>query len=129
MTNYEIIKAHYTASENRDLDAMLAPITAETVWIEMAGFPCAGAYHGPREIVENVFKVLGETWQDYTLKIERILDAGDTIIGIGAYSGIYKATGKSMEARVTHVWDLKHGKVVRFEQFTDTLLVAEAMQT
>ena len=29
-----------------------------------------------------------------------------------------------MRARVTHVWDMDGGKVVRFEQFTDTGLVA-----
>ncbi|MEM9633016.1 MAG: nuclear transport factor 2 family protein [Pseudomonadota bacterium] len=127
MTNYDIIKAHYAGSDNRDLEAMLVPITVETAWTEMAGFPCAGTYHGPQEIVENVFKALGEAWENYTLKVERILDAGDTIIGVGTYSGTYRKTGKHMEARVTHVWDLKDGKVVRFEQFTDTLLVAEAM--
>jgi hypothetical protein len=129
MTNYDIIKAHYAGSDNRDLDAMLAPITAETAWTEMAGFPCAGTYHGPEEIVENVFKALGEAWENYTLKVERILDAGDTVIGVGTYSGTFKETGKRMEARVTHIWDLKDGKVVRFEQFTDTLLVAEAMKS
>ena len=31
-----------------------------------------------------------------------------------------------MQARVTHVWDMDGGKVVRFEQFTDTGLVAKA---
>ncbi|WP_417714954.1 nuclear transport factor 2 family protein [Roseibium sp. SCP14] len=129
MTNYDIIRAHYAGSDNRDLDAMLAPITAETAWTEMAGFPCAGTYHGPEEIVENVFKALGEAWENYTLKVERILDAGDTVIGVGTYSGTFKETGKHMEARVTHVWDLKDGKVIRFEQFTDTLLVAEAMKS
>jgi ketosteroid isomerase-like protein len=33
-----------------------------------------------------------------------------------------------MHARVTHVWQVQGGKVRRFEQFTDTLLVAQAMQ-
>jgi ketosteroid isomerase-like protein len=32
-----------------------------------------------------------------------------------------------MQARVTHMWRLEAGKVVKFEQFTDTLLAANAM--
>ena len=31
-----------------------------------------------------------------------------------------------MQARVAHVWQLAGGKVVKFEQFTDTLLVDRA---
>ena len=127
-TNLEIIKAHYAGSDTKDLAAMLAPLTATTRWTEMAGFPCAGTYIGPEAVVENVFKALGAAWDGYTLKVDRLIDGGDTIIGVGTYSGTYRATGKPMTARVTHVWDLKDGKVTQFEQFTDTALVADAMR-
>lgn len=127
-TNLDIIKAHYAGSDTQDIDAMLAPLTPATRWTEMAGFPCAGSYVGPKAVVENVFQVLGTEWDGYTLKIDRLIDGGDTIVGIGTYSGTYRATGKSMVARVTHVWDLKDGKVTHFEQFTDTALVADAMR-
>ena len=127
-TNLEIIKAHYVGSETMDMAAMLAPLTPASRWTEMAGFPCAGTYVGPEAVVENVFKVLGTEWDGYALKIDRLVDGGDTIVGVGTYTGTYRKTGKAMSARVTHVWDLKDGKVVQFEQFTDTLLVAEAMR-
>jgi hypothetical protein len=48
-------------------------------------------------------------------------------VGIGTYSGTYRATGKSMRARVVHVWRLEGPQIVQFEQFTDTLLVHQAM--
>ena len=127
-TAFEIVKAHYDANDRRDMEGMLADIGPETEWTEMAGFPCAGTYIGPEAVVENVFKVLGSTWDGYALKIDRLIDGGDTIVGIGTYTGTYRKTGKAMTARVTHVWDLKDGKVVQFEQVTDTLLVAEAMR-
>ena len=79
-------------------------------------------------MVKHVFTALGSAWDGYTLKLERLIDGGDSIVGVGTYSGIYRATGKAMTARVTHVWDLKDGKVTHFEQFTDTALVAEAMR-
>ena len=127
-TNLEIIKAHYAGSDTKDLAAMLAPVTATTRWTEMAGFPCAGTYIGPDAVVQNVFMAIGAAWDGYALKVDRLIDGGDTIVGVGTYTGTFKATGKAMTARVTHVWDMKDGKVVQFEQFTDTLLVAEAMR-
>lgn len=125
--NYEAIKAHYQGSDRKDLAAMMAPITASTAWTEMAGFPYAGTYVGPDAIIEGVFKRIGEEWDGYTFTLERLVDGDATIVGIGSYSGTYKKTGRSMNVRVVHVWDMDDGKAVRFEQFTDTKLVAAAM--
>ena len=125
--NYEIIKAHYAGSDAKDVQAMMAPVTDKTAWTEMAGFPYAGTYVGPDAIISGVFKRIGEDWDGYALKLDRLVDGDTTIVGIGTYSGVYKKTGKVMSARVVHVWDMEDGKAVRFEQFTDTKLVAAAM--
>ncbi len=124
---YDVVKSHYDANARRDIEGMLADITPATEWIEMAGFPCAGTYHGPEAIVKNVFMALGTQFDDYTFKLERLLDAGDHAVAIGDYSARHKQSGKAMTARVVHVWKVSGGKVQRFEQFTDTLLVAQAM--
>lgn len=126
--NCQAIKAHYAGSDAKDMAAMMAPVTPATAWTEMAGFPCAGTYVGAPAIVEGVFKRIGEEWDGYAFRLERLVDGGDTIVAIGTYSGTYRKTGKAMTARVVHVWDMKDGEVVRFEQFTDTKLVAEAMR-
>jgi uncharacterized protein len=126
--NYEAIKAHYAGSDSGDLGAMMAPITRETRWTEMAGFPYAGTYVGADAIIAGVFKRIAEEWTGYKFVLERLIDGGTTIIGIGTYSGQYASTGKAMTARVVHVWDVEDGRVVRFEQFTDTRLVADAMK-
>ena len=124
---YDVVKSHYDANDRRDIAGMLADITPETEWIEMAGFPCAGTYHGPDAIVKNVFMALGAMFDDYTFMLERLLDAGHDVVAIGTYTARHKKTGKALNARVVHVWTVKEGKVKRFEQFTDTLLVAQAM--
>lgn len=48
--NYEAIKAHYAGSDNKDLAAMMAPITDRTAWTEMAGFPYAGQAMPPKPV-------------------------------------------------------------------------------
>ena len=55
------------------------------------------------------------------------LDAGDTIIALGQYRGTFRATGRSTTAAFAHVYRLSAGRIVRFQQYTDTLKVAEAM--
>lgn len=127
-TAYEIVKAHYDANDRRDMDGMLADIAEDCRWTEMDGFPCAGTYTGPAEIVENVFVALGKEFDGYAFTLERLLDAGDDVVAIGDYTATHKGTGKHFRARVAHVWGVADGKIRRFEQFTDTLRVAEAMR-
>ena len=126
-TNLSIISDHYEASARQDAAAMMTDVAPEAQWTEMAGFPCAGTWVGPEQIVEHVFKALGTEWIGYRFELAELIDAGDRIIGVGLYSGTYRKTGKFMTARVAHIWRLKEGKIVQFEQFTDTLLVAQAM--
>jgi len=127
-TNYDIVRDHYAASGRQDFAGMFANVSDTVEWTEMAGFPCAGTWIGPQAVIDNVFKVLGSTWDNYRFDLEQLVDAGDVVVGIGTYSGSYRATGKPMQARVAHVWRIASGKVVKFEQFTDTLLVADAMR-
>ena len=127
-TAYEVVKAHYDANDRGDIEAMMADIAEDCQWTEMDGFPCRGTHVGPAAVIENVFAVLGSAFEGYNFKLDRLLDAGDSVVGIGDYSGTHRETGKSFTARVTHVWDVVDGKVKHFEQFTDTLRVDEAMK-
>lgn len=127
-TPLQIVADHYAASDRHDLEAMLADLADDANWTEMAGSQCAGTYVGRDQVVDNVFKVLGGEWEGYAFHLERLVDGGDTIVAIGNYSGVYRATGKTMRARVAHVWQVEGGKLRRFEQFADTLLMALAMK-
>ncbi|MGJ7490568.1 nuclear transport factor 2 family protein [Variovorax sp. ZT4R33] len=128
MSHLEIVRAHYEASARGDVQAMMAHVSPQVRWTEMAGFPCAGVWIGPQAVVDNVFAVLGKAWEGYRFELELLIDGGDRIVGTGSYHGTYRATGQQMQARVAHVWTLSAGSVVAFEQFTDTLLVDRAMR-
>ena len=58
---------------------------------------------------------------------EALHDAGDVIIMTGCYTGTYKATGKSLNAQVVHIWMVKDGKATNFQQYTDTLQAAQVV--
>ena len=126
-SNRDIIAAHYEASDRGDVDEMLAPLAPDARWTEMAGFPYAGTYIGPAEVRRNVFERIGADWEAYRADITELIDGGDTVIGLGTYSGTNRASGRFFEARVAHVWRLEGGRVVAFEQFTDTARVRDAL--
>jgi uncharacterized protein len=126
--NLDIVRSHYAASAQGDVDGMMAHVSPQVRWTEMAGFPCAGTWVGPQAVIDNVFAVLGKEWIGYRFELQSLIDGGDHIVGVGTYHGSYRATGKDMQARVSHVWKLQEGKIVAFEQFTDTLLVHQAMR-
>jgi len=127
-SNLQIVADHYAASARQDLAGMMADVSPEAAWTEMAGFPCAGTWIGPDQVIAQVFAALGDEWEDYRFTLEKLIDGGEHVVGVGSYSGRHRQTGKAMQARVSHVWQLAGGRIVAFEQFTDTLLVAQARQ-
>lgn len=128
MSNMDTIAKHYAASDKGDLPGMLAPLTPTTEWTEAAGFPYAGTYVGPEAVKENVFEAIGRDWEGYTFTLNELLDAGDTIVGLGKYSGKNRETGHSFTARVAHVWKFDPNGILKsFEQIVDSVPVVEAM--
>lgn len=50
MTNIEIVRAHYAASMEGNVRLMMANVSPQVRWTEMAGFPCAGTWVGPQAV-------------------------------------------------------------------------------
>ena len=84
-------------------------------------------YVGPQAVLEGVFTRLGSDWEGYTVAPEEFLDAGDRVVVLGTYSGMYKATGKEVRAQFAHVWGVREGRVESFQQYTDTKQFADAV--
>lgn len=66
-------------------------------------------------------------WDGFSVHPRSFHDAGDSVIVEARHSGTYKATGKSMNTQVCHVWDVKNGKVTRFHQYLDTAKFQDVM--
>jgi ketosteroid isomerase-like protein len=76
--------------------------------------------------VDGVFRRIPEDYDGFTIEVRRIVGLGDTVLVEGRYCGTVKGTGRRLDVQVAHVWDVHNGKVVRFQQYTDTLGVAQA---
>ena len=129
MTNLEIIKSTYEGKTSEENGKNLTKYVADNIsWTEAKGFPYAGTYIGLESVTKNVFSRLGSEWVDYKFTPEDYVANDDKVVAYGTYTGVYKLTGKSLVARVAHVWKLKDGKITSFEQFVDSKMVADATQ-
>jgi len=128
MNNLEIVKSTYEGKNSEENGRNLAKYAAENIsWTEAKGFPYPGTYIGLESITQNVFARLGSEWTDYTFTPEDYVAGEDKVVAYGTYSGTYNLTGKSFEARVAHIWKLKDGKIISFEQFVDSHTVIHSM--
>lgn len=130
MTNAKIVRALYAAFAEGDMPAALATMADEIVWNEAENYPYSdrNPYVGPQAVLMGVFARIGADWENFAAVSDEIIDGGDTIVSLGHYSGVFKATGKPMRAQFAHVFKVKAGKIAAFQQYADTLGTAEAMR-
>jgi len=128
-SNVAAVQGIYEALGTGDIPAAVGRMSPDIVWNEADDFPYADGnpYRGPQAILEGVFARLGGEWDGFGAYVEELLDAGDTVVALGRYSGSFKATGKPQDTQFVHVWRLKDGKAVGFQQYANTLHVARVM--
>ena len=127
--NGAVVRGMYEAFAQGDVPGVLVSFDPQIVWNEAENFVYADGnpYIGPDAIVEGVFMRLGSEWEYWTIDVEELLDAGDTVVALGRYEAKYNATGREIDAQFVHVWRLSDGKATRFQQYADTKQLAEAV--
>jgi len=131
MDNVTLLKNLYAAFGSGDIPTVLGSMSPDIRWHEAESNPYRPSgepWVGPDAILANLFMRLGGEWDGFTVHPGAFYDAGDSVIVEGRYSGTYKATGKSKDAQVCHVWDVKDGKVTRFQQYADTAKLQDVMR-
>jgi uncharacterized protein len=129
MSNAGPVRALYAAFAKGDMPAALATMAPDIVWNEAENYPYAdrNPYVGPEAILMGVFARIGGDWDGFSAVSDEMIDGGDTIVSLGHYSGVSKATGKAMRAQFAHVFRVKGGKIAGFQQYADTLGTAIAL--
>ena len=121
--NVAAVKATYDAFAAGDVPAVLGAMSPEIVWHEAENFLYAdrNPYLGPEAVLTGVFGRIATDWDGFAAVPKEMLDAGDTVIVLGRYNGTYRATGRTLDAQLAHVWRVADGRIVGFQQYTDTL--------
>jgi len=125
MNNGAFIKGIYNDFATGNMPGVLAAFDENIAWTEAEGFMYGGTHNGPDGVLAGVFMRLGTEWKDFSAVPSKIVDGGDgNVAAFGTYSGKFLKTGKSVSVPFAHEWELRDGKVVKFNQHTDTLVIA-----
>ncbi|MHB1756259.1 MAG: nuclear transport factor 2 family protein [Leptospirillum sp.] len=128
MQNLNIVRNLYGAFAARDQKAILEIFDPNIVWIQNKGFPGGGTHIGAETVLKDVFEPFRIEWDSWKAIVSHYLDAGEAVVAIGEYCGVNKTTGKSMKAAFAHVYWVRDSRIIRFQQYTDTLMVVQAMR-
>ncbi|MET9400772.1 nuclear transport factor 2 family protein [Kitasatospora sp. NPDC002965] len=123
----DVVRRQYLASARGDLAALRATLAEDVEWTEMAGFPLAGTYRTPKGVTSGVMERLAADWEGWTAHDDRYVVDGENVVVLARYTAVHRMTRRSLAIRVAHHFTVRGGRIVRFEQFTDTALVRDAM--
>jgi uncharacterized protein len=123
----DIVKDIYDAFGKGDVPGVLGSLDDRVRWQEAEGTKYAdrNPYNSPQAVAEGVFQRIVADLPDFAVVPEGFVEGGDTVVVEGRYKGTHGVTGARLDAQFVHVWQLRDGKVVRFQQYTDTKQWAE----
>ena len=131
MDNVALAKSMYEAFGRGDIPTVLGTMSPDVRWSEAESnpyMPSGEPFVGPDAILEQLFMRLAADWNDFAARPKTFHGLGDSaVVAEGRYGGTHKTTGKSLDAQFCHVLEFSNGKLTRFQQYTDTTKVREAM--
>lgn len=118
----------YDAVAAGDVPGVIAALHPSLEWTEAEGFPYhSGTWHSPQEVVDKLLVPLMRDWDAFAATPHEFIAQAECVVTLGVYTAVNKVTGKAMRAPFAHIWRIADGKLKRFDMYTDTLLVAQAM--
>jgi hypothetical protein len=125
--NLNVVRQGYAAFARGDIPCLLTLLDPQVQWTTPgpADLPTAGSRRG-HAAVDDFFRSLTAVGDILRFEPKEFIAQGHRVIVLGDDTMRVKATGKSVEGRWTHVFTLRQGKIVDFDEFGDvSALVAE----
>jgi len=121
--NVSAISELYANFGKGDVPAVLAAMDPNIVWNEAEGNALADGnpYMGPEAVLKGVFERVLAGFPNFTINdiVLHNMENGQVLATL-RYKGTMKSTGKDLNAQAAHLWTLKDGKIIAFQQYVDT---------
>jgi cytochrome c553 len=123
-----LVQELYAAFNANDLPGILALVDQNVVWVFHGPehrIPYAGTYKG-RDGVEQFFKIIADTIDVQAIDQRHFSVEEDVVTVLGWERAVHRRTEGEYEADWVHVFTVRNGYIVRFEEVTDSGELLEA---
>jgi uncharacterized protein len=122
------VETLYARLGERDYEAVMSYLADDIVWIVADNSPLAdrSPYNGIGEVRSGVFERLTAGFDKLVFDADEIFecDGGERVVALGYYYFRFHGQAEERKAQVAHVWTIRDGRAVKFQQYLDTLQVA-----
>ncbi len=128
-SNISVIDGAYKAFAIGDIPAVLAVMDVNIIWNEAEGnaYADGNPYIGPDEVLNGVFARIGEEHEYFNLTDIKLHEmSNNQVLATLRYKAKIKKNGAEYNIQAAHLWTLKNGKVINFQQYVDTKQLADA---
>jgi ketosteroid isomerase-like protein len=123
--NVDLVRGGYDDFNSGNIEGTIGRFHADVEWIEPGGGNApAGTMRGPDSVANDVFAKVQENFDEFTCKVEQASDEGDTVVVTARFKGKNKS-GSELDTQAEHVWEVRNGKITRFENKVDREAWAE----
>jgi ketosteroid isomerase-like protein len=125
--NVEIVRRGYEAFNRGDLHAAADDFHPKIEWIGPGAVPEKLQVYRGIEGVREFWGLWRDEFEDFTVEIEEVIEAGEQVIVMAAVSGRGRASGADVRSPAfPHVWTIRGGEAVRVEMFRTRAEAREA---
>jgi len=115
--NVEIVRAIYDAWARDEYPGPAHLLDAEIEYVNPAGAVEPGTRYGLEAFTRAVEQVFVEGWESWRFEPERFTASEDRVAVVLGYRARGRGSRVEVEGRLSTLWTLRGGKVVRFEWF------------
>ena len=118
----------YSLFKKGDIENLLKVLTDDVEWITPGPpelIPVAGKRRGRQEVAE-FFSTLKQQENVEWFEPYEYIAQRDKVVVLIKYRGKVRATGKTMEAELVHVFTFSKGKIKSFQEYYDTAATLDA---
>jgi ketosteroid isomerase-like protein len=113
--NVDLVRGGYDDFNNGNIEGVTARFDDDVEWTEPGGGNApSGTFQGPESVASEVFAKVPETFDEFACTVEEARDEGDTVGVTARFKGRNKS-GAEFDIQAEHVWEVRDGKVARFE--------------
>jgi ketosteroid isomerase-like protein len=125
--NLQLVQEGFGDFGRGDIQSLLGKFADDIEWVipGTKNSPLAGTYKGTARVAE-FFKQLSELTELTSFEPLQFVAQGDTVVALGREAGRTRASGRPFEANWAMVFTVGNGKIVRFQEYTNTAALEAA---